>query len=155
VPTSKTDLNPEGVGHAGVQSHNWNTPVDPLGGMEAMATGSFGFEPRARVSPTIRTTVRPECPECGSTDTRVFNTGRDLDDRPLRDRRCRDCGYRGVTLEDWVTGATFTDVDAQHYMMHRATWLKRNPNAASRRRRFKIIHRILGEFRMAKRGLRP
>ncbi len=152
--TEKTDLNPTGVSHAGIQSHDWNSPVHS-GGARAVTSGTVGgYEPRQREPQGISTTVRPECPECGSTSTRVYNTGRDIDDRPLRDRRCQDCGYRGVTLEDWVPGATFTEVDTQHYMLHRATWLKRNPHAATRRRRVKIIHRILGGFRVSKRGER-
>lgn len=42
---------------------------------------------------------RHPCPDCGSIAVRCMLTGADEDDRPLRLRRCEECGHRFTTVE--------------------------------------------------------
>ena len=40
-----------------------------------------------------------ECPECEGIDFAAVRTSRDAKGQPIRERRCRDCGTKVVTVE--------------------------------------------------------
>lgn len=114
MATSKTDLNPEGVSHAGIQSHDWNAPVhvtgEHMGRIRSVTSGTVNVEPRPSAKRQASWSG-PECPnpECGGNHTPVRTSGRDIEDRPLRDRVCADCGSSFTTIEQVVLFAGGAD----------------------------------------------
>lgn len=100
---------------------------------DAGPQGSFGLEDKQRERRRGKGPWHgPECPneDCGSTQTPVYDTGRDDDDRYLRARRCQNCGKQFVTCEEVVVvvaqpgsraldTAKFSEVDVQNLMRRR------------------------------------
>jgi hypothetical protein len=98
---------------------------------EALTSGTVGaYEPKASKPRRQQPWSGPECPACGGTRTPVRNSGKDKDGRPLRDRRCGDCGTGFTTIEQVVMGGhgpvPFALVDVEH----------RRRKRESKRRRF-------------------
>ena len=105
----------------------------------ALTSGTVSVEPRIRHDRRQSTWSGPECPneECGSTRTPVRTSGKDLEDRPLRERVCADCGQVFTTIEQVILFGTglgphggqpvkFSLVDVEH----------RRRRRESKRRRF-------------------
>jgi hypothetical protein len=152
VPTAKTDLHPGGVTRAGIQSHGWNTPVRAHGAV-GVATGTVGGYERPAPKRQAAWTG-PECPnpDCGSTKTPVRTSGKDVYERPLRARRCENCGTTFTTIEQVVlfeggpqhdAPVPFALVDVEHRRRKRESKRRRfgwQAGGAMRRTREVIIY---------------
>lgn len=104
--------------------------------VDTSLSGSFGHEVdrsgRRRQAPWSGPACTNE--DCGSTRTKVRTSGRDEDERPLRERVCQDCGTAQVTIEVPVrvisggdtSPVRFAEVDVEH----------RRRKRESKRRRF-------------------
>lgn len=69
---------------------------------ESLTSGTVGgYEPKASTSRQAAWSG-PECPSCESNQTPVRTSGKDKDDRPLRERVCADCGEAFTTIEQVV-----------------------------------------------------
>lgn len=133
MATVKTDLNPQGVSHAGIQSHDWSGPVTTSG--QSVTSGTMTVEPRPTERPQ-QPWSGPECPnpDCGDTRTPVRTSGRDVEERVLRERECENCGTIFTTIEQVVlfTGGDkssepvpFTLVDVERRRRRRENWRRR------------------------------
>ena len=132
----KRDLNPQGISHAGAPAipladavgHSRENKRFDLGS-QGLAVGSFGWEPHERTARRPR--GGPICPDqdCGGRLTKSVQSGRDLRDRPLRQRRCTECGAEWVTVEEIIRTregdlAKFSEVDVEHKRQARE-WKRR------------------------------
>ncbi len=107
-------------GRDGSRSRRWTIKVNPT----SSTMGSFGSTPSAITTTTKqRRGTGVECPneECGSMHTPVRLSGKDQDARPIRKRRCEDCGTVFVTCEVVVVTnrgnhrlVRFSEVDDTH-----------------------------------------
>lgn len=80
----------------------------------AFAAGDNLVRGRSRRRP--RVAAGPPCPHpsCGAPLGKSLLSGRDTKGRPLRNRRCDNCGRRVVTVE-MVVPAKFSEVDDYHF----------------------------------------
>lgn len=108
--------------------------------------GSLSFEahPSGR---TQKPWSGPECPSCGSVVTKVGTSGKDMDDRPLRDRRCRDCGASFVTVEAVVPDVKFSEVDVEHKRRARESKRKRFGWTEHRDRQKRLTRKVIVSVR--------
>ena len=153
----KTDLNPDGVSHAGARAvpliglHAERKPSEQAAAGGATTTGSFGFEVDRTRRPGQAPWTGLACPDpdCGGTKTKVRTSGRDEDDRPLRERVCADCGQAFVTVETYVVPiggpnipVRFAEVDVEHKRRARESKRRRfgwQPQPQARRAKVRRI----------------
>src|SRR5688500_8013716 len=57
--------------------------------------------------------LSPECPECGAQYCKQRQTGADEHGQRIRERVCRECDYRFITVESVVPGVKFSQVDVE------------------------------------------